>query len=101
MTNPGFNDPVIDLSGFITINLNDNGLKVGLIPDNGGIALCLTMATDLGRFVVGLGRDDIKCIYNTVHSLIGLTPDQYKATYENLVSIAKQNGINVDGGDTE
>ncbi len=85
--------PVMDIHEFITLNIEDDGLKVGLIPDGGSIAVCLTIETDLGKFVVGLGREDIRTIYNTIDSLVSLTPDQYKETYANLRAVAKQEGV--------
>jgi hypothetical protein len=87
-------DPMIDLTDYITLNLDDDdSLKVGLIPADGGIAVCLTMATDLGSFVVGLGRDDIKTIYNAINNVIALDDDQYQQMYDNLILVAKREGI--------
>jgi hypothetical protein len=90
MTDP---NPVIDLTDYITLNINDDGLKVSLIPADGGIAVCLTMATDLRSFVVGLGRDDIKTIYHAIDNVIALDDDQYRQAYDNLVRIAEQEGV--------
>ncbi len=83
-------DAFIDLNDFIRLHLEDDGLRVGLIPSDGGIAILLTLATDLGKFVVGLNANHLQIIYAILQNIANFTTEEYKAAYDQLLAIAQQ-----------
>ena len=77
----------IDLNNHITLNIEDDGLKVGLVPHDGGIAILLTLTTDLGRFVVALSPDHLQVLYNVLKNMATLSPEQYQAAYDQILAL--------------
>ena len=82
--------PLIDLADHIQLNLQDDGLRVGLVPVDGGIAILLTLTTDLGRFVVGLNPGHLQVLWAVLRNIANFTPEQYKKAYDQLVALAEQ-----------
>ncbi len=80
----------IDLDKFITLQLEDDGLRVGLIPHDGGIALVLTLTTDLGRFSVPLNRDHLVVLYSVLKNIANFTAEEYTDAYNQLAALAQQ-----------
>ena len=84
-------NPFIDLDSFITLHLEKSGgLQVGLIPVDDGIAIVLTLTTDLGRFSVPLNRDHLVVLYSVLKNIANFTPEQYKTAYDQLLTLAQQ-----------
>lgn len=83
-------EPFIDLSSHVTLNLEDDGLQVGLIPHNGGVGVLLSLRTDLGKFVIGMSPGHLQVLYAVIKNLATFTPEQYKAAYDQLLAIAQQ-----------
>ena len=83
-------DAFIDLSNHVTLGLEKDGLRVGLIPHDGGIALVLTMTTDLGRFSVPLNRDHLIVLYSVLKNIANFTTEEYTAAYNQLAALAQQ-----------
>lgn len=88
--NPMTDQPLIDLNNFIRLHLEDDGLRVGLIPHDGGIAILLTLTTDLGKFVVGLSPGHLQVLWAVLNNVANFTTDEYKAAYDQLLEIAQQ-----------
>ena len=82
-------NPVIDLSSHVRLDLEDDGLRVGLVPVDNGIAILLTLTTDLGKFVVGLNAGHIQMLYAVIRNIANFTPQQYKAAYDQLVTLSQ------------
>lgn len=80
----------IDLDNFIRLHLEDDGLRVGLIPHDGGIAILLTLTTDLGRFVVGLNPGHLQVLWAVLRNIANFTPEEYKTAYDQLLAAAQQ-----------
>lgn len=83
-------EPLIDLTKHIRLHLEDDGLRVGLVPHDGGIAILLTLTTDLGRFVIGLNPNHLQVLWAILRNIATFTPEQYKAAYDQLLAIAQQ-----------
>lgn len=83
-------EPFIDLSSHVTLNLEDDGLRVGLIPHNGGVGVLLSLHTDLGRFVIGMSPNHLQVLYAVIKNLTSFTPEEYQAAYDRLLNLAKQ-----------
>ena len=82
--------PLIDLTNHIRLNLEDDGLRVGLVPHDGGIGVLLSLHSDLGKFVVGLAPNHLQVLWAILRNVATFTPEQYKAAYDQLVAIADQ-----------
>jgi len=80
----------IDLSSHVTLNLEDDGLRVGLIPHNGGVGVLLSLHTDLGKFVVGLAPNHLQVLWAILRNLTSFTPEEYKQAYDELVALSQQ-----------
>lgn len=80
----------IDLDKFIRLHLEDDGLRVGLVPHDGGIAILLTLTTDLGKFVVGLNPGHLQVLWAVLRNIATYSPEEYQKAYTELLALAQQ-----------
>ena len=80
----------IDLTKHVRLDLEPDGLRVGLVPHDGGIGVLLTLHSDLGKFVVGLAPNHLQVLWAILRNLTSFSAEQYKQAYDELLALAQQ-----------